>query len=57
MGGVVSIPFYDIWGKALSPTVRGRFFSHRQFWGGILGEGCFAYCTGNGVNTGTTKVF
>jgi MFS family permease len=39
MGGVASIPFYDIWGKALPPTVRGRFFGHRQFWGGILAVG------------------
>ena len=36
MGGVATIPFYDIWGKALPSTVRGRFFGHRQFWGGIL---------------------
>ena len=39
MGGVASIPFFDIWGKALPPTVRGRFFGHRQFWGGILAVG------------------
>jgi len=39
MGGVASIPFYDIWGKALPSTVRGRFFGHRQFWGGILAVG------------------
>jgi MFS family permease len=39
MGGVAAIPFYDIWGKALPSTVRGRFFGHRQFWGGILAVG------------------
>jgi len=39
MGGVATIPFYDIWGKALPSTVRGRFFGHRQFWGGILAVG------------------
>ncbi len=39
MGGVASIPFYDIWGKALPSTLRGRFFGHRQFWGGILAAG------------------
>ncbi len=39
MGGVASIPFYDIWGKALPSTLRGRFFGHRQFWGGILAVG------------------
>ena len=44
MGGVAAIPFFDIWGKALPSTVRGRFFGHRQFWGGILavGSGFFA---------------
>ena len=30
MGGVASVPFYDIWGKALPSTMRGRFFGHRQ---------------------------
>jgi len=39
MGGVASIPFYDIWGKALPSTLRGRFFGHRQLWGGILAVG------------------
>jgi len=39
MGGGATIPFYDIWGKALPSTVRGRFFGHRQFWGGILAVG------------------
>jgi len=39
MGGVASVPFYDIWGKALPSTVRGRFFGHRQFWGGTLAIG------------------
>jgi hypothetical protein len=39
MGGVASIPFFDIWGKALPSTMRGRFFGHRKFWGGILAVG------------------
>jgi len=39
MGGVATIPFMDIWGKAIPPTLRGRFFGHRQFWGGIFAVG------------------
>jgi MFS family permease len=39
MGGVATIPFFDIWGKALPSTMRGRFFGHRQFWGGICAAG------------------
>jgi len=39
MGGVATIPFYDIWAKSLPSRLRGRFFSHRQFWGGILAIG------------------
>jgi MFS family permease len=39
MGGVAVVPFYDIWGKAFPPTVRGRFFGHRQLWGGVLAVG------------------
>jgi MFS family permease len=35
-GGVASIPFFDIWSKAIPPTLRGRFFGHRQFWGGLM---------------------
>jgi MFS family permease len=38
-GGVASIPFTDIWGKALPATLRGRFFGHRQLWGGLLAVG------------------
>ena len=38
-GGVASIPFFDIWGKAIPPTLRGRFFGHRQFWGGLMAVG------------------
>ncbi|MCD6416901.1 MAG: MFS transporter [Planctomycetes bacterium] len=38
-GGVASIPFTDIWGKALPPTLRGRFFGHRQLWGGLMAVG------------------
>lgn len=38
-GGVATIPFNDIWGKALPPTLRGRFFGHRQLWGGLMAVG------------------
>ncbi len=38
-GGVATIPFNDIWGKALPATLRGRFFGHRQLWGGLLAIG------------------
>ncbi|MFO7948630.1 MAG: MFS transporter [Armatimonadota bacterium] len=38
-GGVATIPFTDIWGKALPATLRGRFFGHRQLWGGLLAVG------------------
>ena len=36
MGGVAVIPFMDIWGKTIPSRVRGRFFGHRQFWGGLM---------------------
>jgi len=39
MGGVASIPFMDIWGKALPSNLRGRFFGYRQLLGGILAIG------------------
>jgi len=39
MGGVATIPFMDIWGKTIPSTLRGRFFGHRQFWGGIFAVG------------------
>jgi len=39
MGGVANIPFMDIWGKAIPSTLRGRFFGHRQLWGGIFAVG------------------
>ena len=39
MGGVATVPFMDIWGKSLRPTLRGRFFGYRQFWGGIFAIG------------------
>ncbi len=42
MGGIATIPFMDIWGKSLPSTLRGRFFGHRQFWGGV-----FAIATGS----------
>ena len=38
-GGVAVIPFTDIWGKALPATLRGRFFGHRQLWGGLMAIG------------------
>ncbi len=38
-GGVAGIPFTDIWGKALPATLRGRFFGHRQLWGGLMAVG------------------
>ena len=38
-GGVASVPFADIWGKALPATLRGRFFGHRQLWGGLMAMG------------------
>jgi len=50
MGGVAAIPFYDIWGKAIPSTLRGRFFGSRQLLGGILaiGSGLIAkYILGN----------
>lgn len=39
MGGVAVIPFYDIWGKALPTTLRGKFFAYRQLGGGLLAIG------------------
>jgi len=39
MGGVATIPFYDIWGKVLPSNLRGRFFGYRQFLGGVLAIG------------------
>jgi len=38
-GGAASIPFTDIWAKALPPTLRGRFFGHRQLWGSLMAIG------------------
>lgn len=39
MGGVASVPFTDIWGKAVPSTLRGRFFGYRQLFGGLLAIG------------------
>lgn len=39
MGGIAAVPFYDILGKALPSNLRGRFFGHRQLWGGLLAIG------------------
>jgi len=38
-GGVASIPFNDLWAKVLPANMRGRFFGHRQLWGGVLALG------------------
>jgi len=38
-GGVAVIPFNDILAKTLPSTVRGRFFGHRQLWGGVMAVG------------------
>jgi MFS family permease len=39
MGGVAEIPFMDIFGKAIPPTLRGKFFGYRQLLGGIVAIG------------------
>jgi len=39
MGGIAAVSFYDIWGKSLPSHLRGRFFGHRQLWGGVLAIG------------------
>jgi hypothetical protein len=39
MGGIAAVSFYDIWGKSLPSQLRGRFFGHRQLWGGVLAIG------------------
>lgn len=39
MAGIGVVPFYDIWAKAIPSTLRGRFFGHRQLWGGLLAIG------------------
>lgn len=36
MGGIATVPFTDIWGKAIPSTLRGRFFGYRQLFGGLL---------------------
>jgi len=38
-GGVAAVPFNDLWGKTLPATLRGRFFGHRQLWGGVMALG------------------
>ncbi len=38
-GGVANVPFTGIWGKTIPPTLRGRFWGHRQLWGGVLALG------------------
>jgi MFS family permease len=39
MGGIAAVSFYDIWGKSLPSQLRGRFFGHRELWGGVLAIG------------------
>ena len=39
MGGVAVIPFMDIFGGTIPSNLRGRFFGHRQLWGGLLAVG------------------
>ena len=39
MGGIAAVPFFDIWGKTIPSTLRGRFFGYRQLGGGILAIG------------------
>ncbi len=36
---MASIPFFDIWGKAIPPNLRGRFFGYRQLGGGLMAIG------------------
>ncbi|MBN1837822.1 MAG: MFS transporter [Spirochaetales bacterium] len=38
-GGVANVPFMELWGKALPARLRGRFWGHRQLWGGLLAVG------------------
>lgn len=38
-GGVANVPFTNIWGKTIPPRLRGRFWGHRQLWGGLLAVG------------------
>lgn len=38
-GGVATVPFNDLWAKVLPATMRGRFFGHRQLWGGVMALG------------------
>lgn len=38
-GGVANVPFAEIWAKSLPVGLRGRFWGHRQLWGGLLAVG------------------
>ena len=38
-GGVANVPFTNLWGKTLPVHLRGRFWGHRQLWGGLLAVG------------------
>lgn len=38
-GGVANVPFMNLWGKTLPVGLRGRFWGHRQLWGGLLAVG------------------
>jgi len=36
MGGISTLPWYEMVGKVISPRRRGSFFGLRSFWGGVL---------------------
>jgi MFS family permease len=38
-GGIANVPFTGIWGKTIPARLRGRFWGHRQLWGGLLALG------------------
>jgi len=39
MGGVATVSYMDIWGKAIPSHLRGRFFGYQQIFGGLLAVG------------------
>jgi MFS family permease len=36
LGGISTLPWYEMVGKVISPRRRGSFFGLRSFWGGVL---------------------
>ena len=36
LGGISTLPWYEMVGKVISPRRRGSFFALRSFWGGLL---------------------